>query len=80
MTTYGSFYDDDELNNWCVQLGGKYKSHTIGTRTGKCVYGCTGRDDPRWHWCDCHNSYWYNQALEKYETDSDFITSITCEF
>ena len=72
--------DADELNNWCEQLDGKYKSHTVGTRTGYCVFGCTIDDDLKWKWCDCGDGYWYNQVLDYYVTLSDFITSITCEF
>ena len=73
-------HDKNQYDTWCGQLGGKYKSHTVGTRTGYCVFGYTSRDDPKWHWADCNDGYWYNQALDLYETDSDFITSITCEF
>jgi len=64
---------------WCQQLGGTYSTHTLGTRTGYCVYWGTGSDEPGEKWKDCQDGYWYNSSLDGHETsESDFITSITC--
>ena len=64
---------------WCEQLGGSYDSFTSGTRTGYCVFGSTSYDDNVWHWADCGDGYWYNEALDYNDTRSDYITSITCD-
>ena len=69
---------DNDYKKWCEQLGGAYDSHTVGTRTGYCVFGATKYDDTVWHRADCRDGFWYNQTLDKNTTLTDFITSITC--
>jgi len=64
---------------WCNQLGGAYDSHTVGLRKGYCVFGSSRYDDNVWHWADCVDGYWYDQALNRNQTRSDYITSITCD-
>ena len=76
-SNYASTYD-----KWCQQLGGMYSNHTLGTRTGYCVFWYTGGDEPAAKWNDCQGrrskSKWYNGSLDEHQTSSDFITSITC--
>ena len=74
--THGS----NDYNKWCDQLGGAYDSHTVGSRTGYCVFGSSGYDDNVWHWADCSDGYWYNTTLDSYKNNySGYITSITCD-
>ena len=58
-------YSSNYYVKWCEQLGGRYRSHTTGTRTGYIVYGCHGADDPGyWKWCNSWgDGKWYNQSL-----------------
>ena len=72
-------YQSNDYEMWCKQLGGSYDSHTVGFRTGYCVFGSTSFDDNVWHWADCKDGYWYNQTLDLNQGRSDYITSITCD-
>ena len=69
----------NDYDKWCDQLGGAYDSHTLGSRTGYCVFMSTSYDDNIWHWSDCNDGYWYNATLDWWEERSDYITSITCK-
>ena len=73
---YSNF--DSPYVKWCQQMGGTYSTHTLGTRTGYCVYWSTGGDEPAAKWNDCEDGKWYNSSLDRHRTYSDFITSITC--
>ena len=73
-------YPSNDYKMWCEQLGGSYDSFTLGSRTGYCVFGSTSYDDNVWHWADCGDGYWYNEALDYNDTRSDYITSITCDY
>ena len=66
-------------DEWCDQLGGAYDYHTVGSRTGYCVFWSLGLDDNAWHWVDCRDGYWYNANLDDWQEHSDYITSITCK-
>ena len=87
---YVAFVDPYQ-NFWhqcCKQLGGTYKSHTLGQRTGFLLKGCRPTisqaisqswfDDKIWHWCDSADGFWYKTALDNWGTASDAVTSITC--
>ena len=67
-----------DYKKWCQQLGGTYSTHTIGTRTGYCLFWATGGDEPGAKWVDCKGFYWYNSSLDDHITSSKFITSVTC--
>ena len=61
---------------------GLYASHTLGRRTGRPVYGCTGYDDPE-NWldkpcCDCGEMIWYNKSLPILARRYPFVTCVTC--
>ena len=72
--------DGNDYDKWCDQLGGAYDSHTLGSRTGYCVFGSSCCDDNVWHWADCSDGYWYNATLDGYDVNySLYITSITCK-
>jgi len=85
-----AIYDpyQNSWQKWCEQLGGTYKSHTLGQRTGFLLKGCrpsmpqilshTYFDDNIWHWCDSADGFWYKTALDNWGTASDAVTSITC--
>ena len=72
-------HQNNDYVKWCDQLGGSYDSYTLGSRTGFCVFGSTHFDDDIWHWADCRDGFWYNQALGLNQGRSDYITSITCD-
>ena len=77
-------HSGNDYNKWCDQLGGAYDSHTVGSRTGYCVFwsasnDLSNSDDNVWHWVDCYNNYWYNGTLDFWQERSDYITSITCK-
>lgn len=74
MDHFGNDYE-----RWCAQLGGAYDSHTVGSRTGYCVYGGSCCDDNVWHWADCTGGYWYNATLDSWQERSNYFTSITCK-
>ena len=73
-------FNNNGLDKWCNQLGGAYDSHTVGSRTGYCVFGSYHYDDIVWHWSDCRDGFWYNETLDAYKENYNFyITSITCK-
>ena len=73
-------FNNNGLDKWCNQLGGAYDSHTVGSRTGYCVFGSYHYDDIVWHWSDCSDGFWYNETLDSYKENYNFyITSITCK-
>jgi hypothetical protein len=72
-------HSGNDYNKWCDQLGGAYDSHTVGSRTGYCVFGSSNSDDNVWHWSDCMDGFWYNNSLDLWQERSDYVTSITCK-
>ena len=73
-------HGSNNYEKWCEQLGGTYQNHTIGTRRGLSLFGCTSHDDrENWHWCDWQNGHWFNASLDhNLGPHTDAITSITC--
>ena len=73
-------HSGNKYDTWCEQLGGSYKEHTEGTRTGSPLFGCASYDETNiWHWCDWQDGKWYNQSLGLSNvTKNNYINSITC--
>ena len=78
----------NDYTAWCQEMGlGKEITNGVLTQKGTLisspkgwVFGCYGRDSPKWHWCDTTDGYWYNQKLDSQnQYDNEMITELRCQ-
>jgi hypothetical protein len=62
----------NDYQAWCTQLGFAGFSGQVSLGNRACdapqgrLFGCTGYDEPVWHWCDWQDGNWYNQSLDNH--------------